>query len=576
MSSELAQDLGALEEALFPIQPRWDTPPRPWHSSYPEGVPPALEYPALRTEQLLLCAFEQFPDQIALRYFGANWSYSELVARVKQVAANLRSIGINTGDRVMMVLPNTPEYVVAWFALHWLGAEIVPANPLLPAKDLIELAETANITAVMGLDLRLKSVIEMTRGYSVPILIVTSLAGHLPFYLSLPYRLKCRLDGKRRVAKRTAVYSFDALYRPVSTPIQEPLVTDPSLPAVLQPTGGTTGTPKIAVLSHSNLQANVAQLHAWCGLKAGQEVVLAVLPFFHVFGSTVVLLSAIAGGATLLLQVRFDPNRVWKVMERWRPGVAPMVPFMFASLCEQMKRRGRNIEGLRFCFSGASPLSVELKKEFQQRTGATIFEGYGLSEASPVTHTNPPNDTAKAGSIGVPMPNTEVRIVDTETGNVELAEGEIGELVVRGPQVMSGYLNNSEETAQMLRDGWLHTGDLAQMDENGFFTIVDRKKDMIISGGLNVYPNEVEQVLAAHPNVQECAVVGLPDRMYGEKVVAFVVPVAGTRIVAAKLQKHCASQLAKYKVPKEIEIRDELPKNFLGKVRRIELRSKAA
>jgi long-chain acyl-CoA synthetase len=287
-------------------------------------------------------------------------------------------------------------------------------------------------------------------------------------------------------------------------------------------------------------------------------------------------LSSIAGGATLILQARFDPVRSARLMDRLRPTVAPMVPMMFEQLCQEMERRGRAIKGLRFCFSGSAALSVDLKNEFQERTGALVLEGYGLSEASPVTHVNPPNDRAIAGSIGIPLPGTQAKIVDKDTGTRPVKMGDVGELAIQGPQVMQGYLNSPEETAETLRDGWLHTGDLAQMDENGYFTIVDRKKDMIISGGFNVYPNEVEAALVSHPDVGEAAVVGLPDRVYGERVAAFVTVKSGRTIDTTSLRFYCGTQIAKYKVPHSIEVVNELPKSFLGKTLRTELRNRAA
>ena len=565
-----------LSSSPFPLAPHWDAPHRPWHACYPEYVPPALEYTPLRVERLLLCANDRYPDRMAIRYFRSHWTYSELVDRIRLVAANFQRLGVSPGDRILMALPNCPEFVVAWFALHWLGAQVVPVNPLCSVKELLLLAEVSRARVLLGLDVRLGPVLELTRRHPIPLLIVASLASHLPWQLRWPYQAKCWLHGSHRGGRNTRVEKFDALYRPDASPLKEPLLTDASLPAILQPTGGTTGTPKVAVLTHQNLHANVAQLHVWSGLKPGTEVVLAVLPFFHVFGSTVALLSSIAGGSTLLLQARFKPSMVWKVMERWRPSVAPMVPFMFASLCEQMERRGRNITGLKTCFCGASALSAKLKEDFQRRTGARVLEGYGLSETSPVTHTNPPDDNARTGSVGLPLPGTDARIVDPETGETELPPGEVGELVVRGPQVMAGYLENVEETAHVLRDGWLHTGDLACMDEDGFLTLVDRKKDIIISGGLNIYPSEIEHVLASHPSVQECAVVGTPDDLYGERPLAYVVPAKGAKIDLAQLEAYCRDLLAGYKFPRTIEVCETLPKTFLGKVRRVDLRPRAA
>ena len=571
--STTARDISA---SPFPLTPNWEFPTATWHEHYPDGVPPGLDYESLRVEQLLLRAQQCFPWRMAIRYFHANWTYTELVERVQLAAANCVRLGINSGDRVMLVLPNCPEYVVAWFALQWLGVEVVPVNPLYSATELAQLAEKSDAQAVIALDMRLPAAVELTRRCHIPLLIVTTLSSHLPAYMRWPYRLKLALRGRIRAASGTRMESFTELYQSHVTPIAEPLHTNPDCPAVLQPTGGTTGSPKIAVLTHKNLQANVAQLHAWSGVEPGTEVFLSVLPFFHVFGSTVAMLSPIAGGATLLLQARFRPSWIFKVIERHRPGIVPLVPFMFHALNKEMRCRGKNLEDIRLCMSGASPLRAEICEEFQQRTGAVLFEGYGLSEASPVTHVNPPNDRAQIGSIGLPLPDTQVRVVDSETGQIDLPQGEVGELVIRGPQVMSGYLDDPEETENMLRDGWLFTGDLCRMEENGFFTIVDRKKDMVISGGLNVYPTEVEEVLATHPSVRECAVVGVPDDKYGQRVVAYVVPTTGSTVDTDLLKKHCRQDLASYKVPRKMIPCDELPITFLGKLQRNELRSRAA
>ena len=530
----------------------------------------------MRVEQLLANAARQFPERAALRYHQTNWSYGELLSRTQQVASNLLRLGVQPGDRVMLVLPNCPEFVAAWFALHWIGAEVIQANPLLCTKDLTHLATHSQTSAVIGLDFRLESVLEMARECHVPLLVVSSLSSHLPVQLRWPYRIKCWLQGSPYTLPRTDVYMFDELFRSTTVPLLEPLQTDTTLPAVLQPTGGTTGTPKIAVLTHRNLQSNVAQLHAWSGLSAGEEVVLSVLPFFHVFGSTVALLSSISGGSTLLLHANFNASRIWNDMKRWQPNVAPMVPFMFASLCEEMRRRNANISGLEYCFSGAAPLDPELKSEFQERTGALILEGFGLSEASPVTHVNHPGQSAEIGGIGLPLPDTQARIVDTETGRHNMPPGEVGELIVRGPQVMAGDLDDPQETEHVLRDQWLYTGDLARMDQRGFFTLVDRKKDMIISGGLNIYPNEVESVLRSHPGVSDCSVVGLPDHKFGESVVAFVVPETSAAVTTENLKSFCQQHLAAYKIPRTIQLRPALPRTFLGKVRRVELRQDAA
>ncbi|MGZ0174021.1 MAG: AMP-binding protein, partial [Planctomycetales bacterium] len=416
---------------------------------------------------------------------------------------------------------------------------------------------------------------EMASEVTLKAVIVTSLAPHLPLAYRLPYQLQKLVYGKPVAKKAANQLRFEELAG-LGRPVAEPVLDDPSLPAVLQPTGGTTGSPKVAVLTHENLCANVAQLHVWSGLEPGCETFLSVLPFFHVYGATCAMLSPLVGGSTLILQARFHPTRTLKLMDKYQPGIALLVPFMIASLNDEMRKRGKALKGLRLCMSGASAMSGEVGREFEHLTGATIIEGFGLSEASPVTHSNPSDGTARIASIGLPLPNTDVRLVDLETGMRDVAPGEIGEMLIKGPQVMKGYLDDPEETAIALRDGWLFTGDLATATHDGFFEIVDRKKDMIISGGLNVYPSEVEEIIREHSSVETCAVVGVPDRKYGELVCAWIVPAVGGPPNLEELKSFCRDKLSGYKVPRKFRVCDALPENFLGKVRRIELRKRAA
>ena len=562
-------------DSPFPVTPIPGAATAVWHASYPPGIPPAIDYTARRVEQLLQSSVERYPDRVAIRYFRTSHTYRDLLDRIKQTAGALRELGIGTGDRVMLVLPNCPEFAITWFALHWLGAEAVPANPLMSAAELTGLARKCSIQAVLGLDVRMKPVAEMASDVPLKAVIVTSLASHLPLAYRLPYMLQRLVYGKPVATKAANQLRFEELAG-LGQPVAEPQLDDPKLPAVLQPTGGTTGSPKVAVLSHENLCANVAQLHVWSGLEPGCETFLSVLPFFHVYGATCAMLSPLVGGSTLILQARFHPTRTLKLMDKYQPGIALLVPFMIASLNDEMRKRGKALQGLRLCMSGASAMSGEVAREFEHLTGATIIEGFGLSEASPVTHSNPSDGTARIGSIGLPLPNTDVRLVDLETGTREVAPGEIGEMLIKGPQVMQGYLDDPEETAIALRDGWLFTGDLATATHDGFFEIVDRKKDMIISGGLNVYPSEVEDVIREHPSVQTCAVVGAPDRKYGELVCAWVVPASRHSPNLDELKSFCREKLSGYKVPREFRVCDALPENFLGKVRRIELRKRAA
>ncbi|NQV26986.1 MAG: AMP-binding protein [Rhodopirellula sp.] len=562
-------------DSPFPVTPIFGAATAPWHRSYPPGIPAAIDYTPRRVEQLLQSAVERYPDRVAIRYFRTSHTYRELLNQIKQTAGALRELGIGTGDRVMLVLPNCPEFVITWFALHWLGAEAVPANPLMSASELTGLARKCRIQAVLGLDVRLKPVAEMASEIALKAVIVTSLSVHLPLAYRIPYLLQKLAYGKHVATKAAAQWRFEELAR-LGKPVEEPLLEDSSLPAVLQPTGGTTGSPKVAVLTHENLCANVAQLHVWSGLEPGCETFLSVLPFFHIFGATCAMLSPLVGGSTLILQARFHPKRTLRLMDKYQPGIALLVPFMIASLNDEMRKRGKALKGLRLCMSGASAMSGEVGREFEHLTGATIIEGFGLSEASPVTHSNPSDGTARIGSIGLPLPNTQVRLVDLETGTREVRPGEIGEMIIKGPQIMQGYLDDSEETAIAIRNGWLYTGDLATKTRDGFFEIVDRKKDMIISGGLNVYPSEVEEVIREHSSVETCAVVGVPDRKYGELVCAWVVPSQGRPPNLEELKAFCRERLSGYKVPREFRICDALPENFLGKVRRVDLRKRAA
>ena len=569
------RDSGPLQDSPFPLFPDWDAADSPWHDAYPEHVPPRVDFKPVRVERLLEASTLRYPDRVALHYFRTSWTYLELYDRVRMVAGSLKKLRIGTGDRVMLVLPNQPEFVAAWFALHTIGVEPVPANPLMSGPELAALARKCNVKVAMGLDVRMKTVAEMASLVDLPLLIETSLATHLPMHLRVPYLLQRTLAGTTRASQVTRRLPFDSLYR-IGRPLTSPAINDVDQPAVLQPTGGTTGTPKVAVLTHRNLCANVAQLHAWCQMEPGRETFLSVLPFFHVYGATCAMLSPLAGGSTLVLQARFDPSRTLRLMQQHKPGIALLVPFMIASLNDEMRKRGVRLDDLRLCMSGASPLSDDVAAEFESLTGARILEGFGLSEASPVTHSNPSDGTSRVGTIGLPLPGTDVRLVDLEDGTSDVPSGEIGELTIRGPQVMQGYLDAPDETENALRDGWLHTGDLARMSDDGFFEIVDRKKDMIITGGLNVYPSEVEEVLAGHPDVAKCAVVGVEDRHYGEKVCAWVVPIKGRTLNPESLRNFCRALMSGYKVPREFLECSELPENFLGKVRRIELRNKAA
>jgi long-chain acyl-CoA synthetase len=562
-------------QPLFPLGCKWDTPRQRWTDVYPVGVPPGLDYARVRTEQVLELAAESFPNRLAIAFFRSEWTYAELLGRVRRAVVGLKSMGVGPGDRVLFVLPNCPEFIVAWFATHWLGAQVVHGSPLNSPSELSRMAKMTRPKVAIVLDVRMSACEEMVNEQQIPTLLVVSLAPHLPAHLRAAYKLKILLSGRRRFDPRTQIRKFADIEKVASVVVPPPASDDPDETAVLQPTGGTTGGSKLAILTHSNLLCNVAQGYTFLGKPPGTVTVLAVLPFFHIYGATAVMLGSIAGAASLILQPRFDPPRVLDAIDKYKPTMAPMVPFMFAAVTEEMAKHNRRLDCLEICCSGASALDSKIRADFEARTGARIVEGYGLSEASPLLISNCPR-VNRPGTIGVPVPDTEVRLVDLETGTKDVAIGEVGELIARGPQIMQGYLDNPKETAIALRDGWLYTGDLATMDADGFFKIVDRKKDMIISGGLNIYPSEIEPVITAFPGVSQCAVVGETDPKWGEKVVAYVVPQKGAEVDIDGLRDRCREMLAHYKVPRDFRICESLPVSFLGKVRRVALRETGA
>lgn len=557
--------------AIFPVRDNWDAPRFAWHKHYPKNAPPGCHYPQMRVEEFLRRTADAFPHRAAIHFYSTTWTFKELRERVERVAGRFRAMGIQPGDRALFVLPNSPEFVVAWFACHYLGVEIVHGSPLYPGRDVASLIRRTKPKLLFGLDVRIEPCTDALKEVEVPYLIVTSIAPHLPVRLRAIYGIKTWLNGAIKAPAGTKILRFQDFYRHDVESMIEPFLTDDTLVAVLQPTGGTTGTPKLAMCSHRNLAAQICQSHVMTRREPGQDVCIAVLPFFHVYGSTVIMLGAVAGGATMALFPRFEVKQIADAIERYQPTCLPLVPFMFQALAEELRRRPRKIEKLDLVTSGASPLDPQVRQSFVDLTGVVVNEGYGLSEASPVLTANL-TETNRYGTVGFPIPDTEIKIVDPFDGQRELPSGEVGELVARGPQIMMGYLDNPEETALTVRDGWLYTGDLATMDEEGYFRIVDRKKDMIISGGLNVYPTEVEAKILDIPGVAECAVVGQKDIRWGEKVIAWVVPKAGIELDPKVLKEECKTRLAQYKIPREFHLCEKLPTNFLGKIRRAELR----
>lgn len=545
---------------------------RPWTKYYPEGVPESLSYPEESLAEPLLRQARAHPNRTSMIYFDRHISYQQLLEDVRRVAGALEAMGVQKGDRVAIMLPNTPQCVIAYYAALWLGAIVVLVNPLYTARELEIQLKDSGAKVLIALDLVYPRIAEVRAGTSLRHVVLTSLNEYMPVPIRWLFPLVARKRGMAaNVPADADVVRWPELlrYAPVVEPA--PVAATKDL-AVLQYTGGTTGTPKGAMLTHFNLYANCVQISAWLSKVQGRALrVLAALPFFHVYGLTTVLNFSVFGGGTMILVPRFEVNDVLKIIQKHKPHIFPGAPTMYVAINNHPEAARLDLSSIEACVSGAAPLPVEVQTTFEKLTGGRLVEGYGLTEASPVTHANPVWGRRKEGSIGLPWPDTECRIVDPETGE-DVPIGQPGELLIKGPQVMQGYWNNPEATAAALRNGWLHTGDIATADEEGYFYIVDRQKDMIIAGGFNIYPREIEEVLYTHPAVQEAAVIGVPDAYRGETVKAFVVRKAGHDVTEDELIKYCRELLAPYKTPKEIEFRDELPKTLVGKVLRSLLR----
>jgi long-chain acyl-CoA synthetase len=535
-------------------------------------VPSSLTYPNIPVNALLETTAARYPSQPGCTLFDRQLSYGELAEQSRRLACGLRQLGAGRGARIGMLLPNVPEYIVALHAAWMTGATVLQLSPLFVAEEISKLVEATDCQIVVTLDLLAPNVMPALERGPLEHLIVTSLAPRLASWKSWLYHAeRVRRNGPIRLRDHDQVHSFDRLIRLASPRFVPPAMLPAEDVALFVPTGGTTGSPKIVMLTHRNLVANALQLRGWARGREAQDSVLSVLPFFHTYGLSVCMLSATTLGATIHLHPRFDANAILDIIERRRPTMMPAVPAMLAALNRALKKRPVDLACLETVICGASALDAGVRAEFEAAGAKCVAEGYGLSEASPVTHANPIGGENRPGTIGLPLPDTEARIMDPVTGEEELPTGAVGELVIRGPQVMKGYYNNPTETARALRNGWLYTGDLARRDADGYFTIVDRKKDIIKTSGFLVYPAEVEEVLMRFPEVREAAVVGLPDVERGELVKALVVPRNGN-IDLAGLEQHCAEHLGRHKRPRRFEVVQELPKNFLGKVLRRRLR----
>ncbi len=540
-----------------------------WLSSYEPGVPAEVEIPPKTLPQLFHEKVNEFPTNTATIFMGGKKNYQEMGVLVNQFAAALKGLGLKEGSRVALHLPNCPQYVLAFYGALQAGCTVIPCNPLYVERELEYQLKDAGAEVVLTLSRFYPMVRSIKEKLNFKTIITTNIKEYFPGVLKFLYTLaREKKEGDRVELKTGDVWLQDILQKQNGSSPGD-IQADVETPACYLYTGGTTGVSKGAVLTHKNLVANVYQTRAWLtDFQEGKEVTLSVLPFFHSYGMTTCLNLSLVFGGSLILVPRFDLSEILKLIDKEKPTLFPGVPTMYVAIINSPEISKYDLSSIKACISGAAPLPVEVQSQFEKLTGGKLVEGYGLSESSPVTHANPIYGTRKPGSIGLPFPNTLAKIVNAENPDEELDIGESGELVVKGPQVMQDYLNMPEETAQVLRDGWLHTGDIAKMDEEGYFFVVDRKKDMVIAGGYNIYPREIEEVLYAHEKIQEAAVAGIPDPYRGETLKAYVVLKEGETLSQEEVLEYCAQNLSKYKVPKLVEFRSELPKTMIGKILR--------
>lgn len=547
----------------------------PWLRFYDEGVPHGIPYREVALYTWLDEAADSFPRNIACSYYNTTIRYEALRRDAEVCAANLRRHGVQPGDRVGIMLPNLPQTLVAFWGILKAGAVVTMINPLYMEKEIVHLVGDSGLKHIITFDMCWPKLDKLRSQLDVGSYFVTSVPEGLSFPLDLALRFKSWRDksAKQVPFDNRQVFRFRELLKGrqrLSVPVDKPRETL----ALLQYTGGTTGLAKGAMLTHFNVAANIQQIAAMVPvLEHGKETFAAVLPFFHVYGLNTCLILPTFFQSRIIPVTRFVPSELVATMKKCKATALPGAPALYISLLQQKHKDKFTLDSLKLCISGSAPIPVETMRQFEEHFGIRIIEGYGLSEASPITHLTPVEGLRKPGSIGVPIVDTEARIVDMEVGTVPLGPGKVGELIVRGPQVMAGYWNQPDETASTLRNGWLYTGDIATMDEEGFFSIVDRKKDMIIVAGYNVAPREIDEVLYEHPKVRDAVTVGVPHPSRGEVIKAYVVLKEGEHCERSEIIAWCRERLANYKVPRMVEFRDELPKTLVGKILRRVLRA---
>ncbi|MAG95254.1 MAG: long-chain fatty acid--CoA ligase [Alphaproteobacteria bacterium] len=543
-----------------------------WLEAYPENIDWQADIPVKPLHALLDDTVDRFPQNPFLDFLGKKYSYGEIGDMVRRAAAGFQKLGVGKGVKVGLFLPNCPQFVISYFAILKAGGTVVNYSPLYAEDQLLHQIEDSQTDIMVTLNLealypKMKAMLEQTR---LKTLVIGTMPEVLPFPKSLLFPLFKRSDIAD-VANDSRHLAFAQLLNNDGT-FEPPTIDAASDIAVLQYTGGTTGVSKGAMLSHANLYANTVQSARWFeGLEPGQERMMGVLPFFHVFAMTVVMNLSIYIGAEIIMHPRFELEPVLKDLSKKRPTLFPGVPTMYTAINHHPDLASYDLTAIKICLSGGAPLPVEVKQRFEELTGASLREGYGLTETSPVACANPIAGVSKEGSIGLPLPGTSIFITDREDPTKFLPQGEDGEICVQGPQVMMGYWGRPEDSAEAIIDGRLRTGDVGYMDEQGYTFIIDRMKDLILVGGFNVYPRHVEEGVYQHPAVEECTVIGVDDEYRGQAVKAFVKLKAGHTLTSEELLSFLQEKLGKHEMPRHVEFRDELPKTMIGKLSKKEL-----
>jgi long-chain acyl-CoA synthetase len=545
-----------------------------WLNAYEPTIQGAIDFEDTLVPQYLTQSADQFPDHPALIFQGYSVSFRELDDMTGRFAAALKDFGIKKGDSVAILLPNVIPCVVAYYAILRIGGIVVFNNPLYSDRELEHQFTDSGAKCLITLDLLTERMVKLREKTGIKTIVYTSIGDYLPFVKRLLFPLVAKKKGLAADVKPAPdLHAFkDIMARYTPDTSQADLTMDDV--AMYQYTGGTTGVSKGVILTHRNISYQIQQIEAWFPeFDKGSEIMLGALPFFHVFGMSVSMNLAIRLAWTNVLVPKPQAEPLLEAISKFKVTFAPLVPTMYIGILDHPDLAHTDLTSIKGCFSGSAPLPLEVINKFEEKTGAIIVEGFGLTESSPVTHVNPFRGQRKVGSIGIPLPETECRIVDLEDPDKDLPVGEAGELLIRGPQIMKGYLNKPEETAKTLtKEGFLRTGDVAKMDEKGYFYIVDRIKDMIISGGYNVYPRDIDEVLYEHPKILEACAVGIPHPKRGESIKAFVVLKQGQTMTEQEVLDYCAEKLARYKLPVAVEFREELPKSNVGKILRKDLR----